>query len=115
MVLGIEACSDRFPIRAVVAALAVSVALRARFINTPLSSDEGGYMAVARAWASGKQLYRDAWVDRPQGLVVLFRIWDGLTGGSRTAIRVMAMVFARVALLAGGYPAYAIAGPPASA
>src|SRR5258706_3537591 len=115
MVLGIEACSDRFPIRAVVAALVVSVALRARFINTPLSSDEGGYMAVARAWAAGKHLYGEAWVDRPQGVVLLFRIWDALTGGSTIAIRVMAIVFGCIVVVGVAYAVFAIASPRAAA
>src|SRR6185436_11027682 len=78
---------DRFPGRFVAASMAVSIALRIRFITTPLSADEGGYLAVARAWASGKSLYTDAWVDRPQGLLVLYRVLDALTGGSPTAIR----------------------------
>jgi hypothetical protein len=113
--LGIEAGSDRFPIRAVVAALVVSVALRARFINTPLSSDEGGYMAVARAWAAGKHLYGEAWVDRPQGLVLLFRIWDALTGGSTIAIRILAIIFGCMVVVGVAYVVFAIAGARAAA
>src|SRR4029079_153928 len=85
--------ADRFPTALVAIAAVVSIALRARFLTTPLTSDEGGYLAVARAWASGKTLYGQAWVDRPQGLLVLFRVWDALTGGSPVAIRAMAIVF----------------------
>ena len=105
--------TDRFPTRPVIGAMVVSIALRARFITTPLSSDEGGYLAVARAWASGKSLYTDAWVDRPQGLVVLFRIWDDLTGGSAESIRVMAIVFGCLAVAAVAFAVFAIAGPRA--
>ncbi|MBK5332644.1 MAG: hypothetical protein JJD93_11765 [Ilumatobacteraceae bacterium] len=108
-------CADRFPTRPVIVAILVSIGLRARFITTPLSSDEGGYLAVARAWASGKSLYTEAWVDRPQGLLVLFRIWDDLTGGSAEAIRVMAIVFGCVAVVAVAYAVFAIAGPRAGA
>ena len=107
--------TDRFPTRPVIGAILVSVALRARFITTPLSADEGGYLAVARAWASGKSLYTEAWVDRPQGLLVLFRIWDDLTGGSAEAIRVMAIVFGCTAVAAVAYVVFAIAGPRAGA
>jgi dolichyl-phosphate-mannose-protein mannosyltransferase len=106
---------DRFPTRVVVLAMMGSVALRARFITTPLSADEGGYLAVARAWASGKALYTEAWVDRPQGLLLLFRFWDRLTGGSAESIRVMAILFGCVAVAAVAYAVFAIAGQRAAA
>ena len=106
---------DRFPTGAVAASVIASVALRIRFIATPLSSDEGGYLAVARAWASGKSLYGQAWVDRPQGLLLLFRTWDDLTGGSPAAIRTMAMLFGCLAVVAVAYAAFAIAGRRAAA
>jgi hypothetical protein len=106
---------DRFPLRSVVASVAVSIALRARFLTTPLSVDEGGYLAVARAWASGKTLYGQAWVDRPQGLLVLFRLWDDLTGGSPMAIRAMAILFGCLAVVAVACAVFTIAGPRAAA
>jgi phosphatidylglycerophosphatase A len=102
--------ADHFPTRPVAVSVVVSIALRARFITTPLSADEGGYLAVARAWASGKSLYTDAWVDRPQGLLLLFRGWDRLTGGSPEAIRLMAIVFGCIAVVGVSYIVYAIAG-----
>jgi hypothetical protein len=102
--------ADRFPIGVVLASIVVSIGLRARFLATPLSADEGGYLAVARAWASGESLYTEAWVDRPQGLLVLFRVWDRLTCGSPTAIRVMAIAFGCVAVAAIAYTVFAIAG-----
>jgi Dolichyl-phosphate-mannose-protein mannosyltransferase len=104
-----------FPTRFVLAGAILSIALRARFITTPLSEDEGGYLAVARAWASGKSLYTQAWVDRPQGLLVLFRLWDDLTGGSAEAIRVMAIVFGCVAVFGVAYAVFALAGRRAAA
>jgi hypothetical protein len=111
-----EAFSEqRFPTRVVVAAMALSIALRARFLTTPLTADEGGYLAVARSWASGRSLYTAAWVDRPQGLLVLFRLWDDVTGGSPAAIRVMAMLFGCLAVGALAYTAWAIAGARAAA
>jgi hypothetical protein len=110
-----DARVEQFPWRPVVAAVVVSIAVRARFITTPLSSDEGGYMAVARAWASGKGLYTEAWVDRPQGLLVLFRTWNALTGGSAESIRVMAILFGCLAVAAVAYVAFVIAGSRAAA
>jgi hypothetical protein len=106
---------ESFPLRLVIASVAISIALRARFLTTPLSADEGGYLAVARAWASGKTLYSQAWVDRPQGLLLLFRIWDDLTGGSPMAIRVMAILFGCLAVAAVAYAVFTIAGPRAAA
>ena len=38
--------------------------------------------------AHGRVLYRDVFVDRPQGLLVLFRVWDWVSGGSTVSIRV---------------------------
>ncbi|MEO5901175.1 MAG: hypothetical protein ABIR68_13770 [Ilumatobacteraceae bacterium] len=67
---------------------------------SPLGPDEGGYLAVARGWAAGATLYRDVWVDRPQGLLVLFRVWDWLSGGSAGSVRLMAMLFGAVLVVA---------------
>ncbi len=74
-------------------AVVVSVRMRVRMMFTPINADEGGYLAIARAWGHGRVLYRDVWVDRPQGLLVLFRVWDWLSGGHTSSIRVMAMLF----------------------
>jgi len=110
-----EQRTQRFPVGMVVVAAGVSILLRARFLVTPLTSDEGGYMAVARAWASGKHLYTEAWVDRPQGLLVLYQVWDAVTGGSPTAIRAMAIVFGALGVVALSYVAFVIAGRRAAA
>src|SRR4051812_11337224 len=106
--------AERFPTAYVLAAVLVSILLRARFVTTPLTSDEGGYLAVARAWAAGKGLYTQAWVDRPQGLIVLFRTWNALTGGSPEAIRIMGIVFGCFAVVGVGYTVFAIAGEAAA-
>ena len=51
-----------------------AAALRLPFLFAGLSMDEGGYATVAREWANGARLYSPtAWVDRPQGLLVLYR------------------------------------------
>src|SRR5437660_1551940 len=53
---------------------ALAVLLRLPFLHVPLTNDEGGYAYVARLWAGGAELYHSAWVDRPQGLMLLFRL-----------------------------------------
>lgn len=84
-----------------VAALA-SILMRLRMLWSPVSVDEGGYLAIARGWAHGQVLYRDMFVDRPQGLLVLFRVWDWATGGNTGSIRVMAMLFGVLLVVSTG-------------
>lgn len=76
----------------VAGAVALSVVLRARFLTTPLTADEGGALVVARVWARGGDPYLDAWVDRPQGVLLLYRWWDALGIAEPGASRVLAMV-----------------------
>lgn len=71
----------------------LSVLMRLRMLWSPVSVDEGGYLAIARAWAHGRVLYRDVFVDRPQGLLLLFRFWDWISGANTGSIRIMAMMF----------------------
>ncbi|AGL15355.1 hypothetical protein [Actinoplanes sp. N902-109] len=68
-----------FWLAAVVAAL-----LRVPFLVTGLSTDEGGYAYVARQWARGDKLYDTAWLDRPQGLLLVYRGLLGLGGDGWT-------------------------------
>jgi len=84
----------------VLAAVAASIALRARFLWTPLLADEGGTLSVARDWSSGATLYRNVWIDRPQGLIVLFRAWDALPGTGVSSIRMLAVLLGAVAVVA---------------
>lgn len=86
--------------RAVIAAVATSVALRIRFVFTPLLADEGGILSVARDWSSGATLYRDVWIDRPQGLIVLFRGWDALPATGVSSTRLLAVLLGAVAVVA---------------
>jgi hypothetical protein len=92
------------------AASAVTTAIRLPMVSSPLGPDEGGYLSVARGWATGATLYRDVWVDRPQGLLVLFRAWDWLSGGGASSVRVMAILFGIVLVVATGIAVRAIAG-----
>ena len=77
----------------VVAIALLAVLVRLRFLDVPLSVDEGGYAAVARFWASGSHLYRDVWVDRPQGLLLLYRGAFDLFGPHAWAVRALATVW----------------------
>jgi hypothetical protein len=97
------------------ASVLLTVLLHLRFFFTPLTSDEGGYLAIARAWGHGRDLYRQVWIDRPQGLLVLFRAWDDVAGGSTASVRILATVFAAVAVVAGAFIADALGSPRAGA
>jgi hypothetical protein len=96
---------------AVIAAVAVSVALRIRFVFAPVGTDEGGYLAIARAWRHGADLYHDVWVDRPQGLLVLFRAYD-MVIGPVGLVRVLSLVFGAIAVVAVAWGVRAVAGVP---
>jgi hypothetical protein len=98
----------------VAAAVAVSAAMRARFVFAPIGTDEGGYLAVARAWGNGGHLYRNVWVDRPQGLLLLFRAYD-MTVGSGGLVRLLAVHFGAVAVVAVAWGVCAVAGPTSGA
>jgi 4-amino-4-deoxy-L-arabinose transferase-like glycosyltransferase len=78
---------------ALAAAALASFVLHIPFLTTPLSVDEGGYGYVARWWASGADLYGDVWVDRPQGLLLLYRGALALPGGDAFDIRLMAALW----------------------
>ena len=74
----------------------------------PSIPTRAGFAAVARLWRQGYLLYGDvAWVDRPQGLLVLFRL-AGLNG-SDEAFRVLAMLAALLTLVAVAAAAWAVA------
>src|SRR5438067_8811749 len=80
-------------------AVALAVLIRLTFWKAPLTADEGGYAEVARLWSHGATLYGGAWVDRPQGLVVVFRALH-LIGGSPLAMRAAAAVIAALVVAA---------------
>ena len=89
----------------------VAVALmRARFFFSPLTTDEGGYLAVARAWFGGADLYGQVWVDRPQGLLVLYGVLDKIGLGSTNGVRLLALVACCLAMVACGHIAWVLAG-----
>jgi hypothetical protein len=89
---------------------AVVVLVRASYVPRPLRNDEGGYLLVARHWHTGGEfLYGDYFVDRPPLLLLLFKLaslteWD-------QAIRVVALPFVLVFVLAGWRAGSLLAGP----
>lgn len=90
----------RTPALCAIGAAAVAVLARLPFLDAPLTSDEGGYAEVARLWERSETLYRGAWVDRPQGLVLIYRGISDLGLGSAEGLRAAAAGVAAVVLLA---------------
>ena len=101
---------DGLPWTVIGGASVLTVLIRLRSFWTPLTSDEGGFLAIARAWAHGDTLYRDVWVDRPQGLLAIFRFWDWISGGSTASVRIMAMLFGVGLVVAVGAATTTLAG-----
>ncbi len=91
------------------AAALLSVLLRLRFVWTPLTMDEGGYVAIGRAWFHGRGLYTELWIDRPQALLGLFGVLAAVTGGSTAWIRIMAMGFGVLGVVGAALVARAVA------
>jgi 4-amino-4-deoxy-L-arabinose transferase-like glycosyltransferase len=94
----VEIGSWRAPALFSFAAAGLAVLVRLPFWGTPLTADEGGYAEAARLWERGDTLYRDIWVDRPQGLVLVFRAVLHL-GGSPNVIRSVAALVAAFAVV----------------
>lgn len=94
-------------------ATVADLVLRLRFLDVPLSVDEAGYGAVTRTWMRGFALYGDvAWVDRPQGLLGLYRL--ALVFGDEWAIRMLALKAGVVLVIALAVIAWTIGGPRAA-
>ncbi|WP_188782670.1 hypothetical protein [Nocardioides phosphati] len=100
-------------VRRVAGLVVLAGALRLPFVGRPLSSDEAGFLMLARQWGHGRSLYGDYWVDRPPLLVLLFRV-AALAGGE-IPLRLLGAgaVMASVALAAvlGGQVAPRRSGP----
>lgn len=90
------------------------IILRFRFLTSPITSDEGGYFGAARAWARGATLYEDVWVDRPQGLLLLYRLLHHLGLGNPVGIRLLALVVCLIGAAGCGYAARRLFGPGAA-
>ena len=100
----------RVPTRWFVAGvLGAVVLLRLTFLKAPLMSDEAGYLVVARSWRlTGPNLYGHYFVDRPPGLMALFRLaslvhWDHFA-------RVLTIPFALTLVAAAAWAAHQLVG-----
>jgi 4-amino-4-deoxy-L-arabinose transferase-like glycosyltransferase len=88
----------------------VVVVVRATYVLRPLRNDEGGYLLAARQWHTGGEfMYGDYFVDRPPLLMLIFKVasfteWD-------QAIRVLAIPFALLFVLAGWRAGTLLGGP----
>ncbi|MDQ2982649.1 MAG: hypothetical protein M3R70_01805 [Actinomycetota bacterium] len=89
---------------------AVAFALRLPFIWTGIGPDEGGYAYVADRWAQGERLYHLAWVDRPQGLLLVYRALIGIAH-EPWAIRLGAVLFGCAITVLLGVIGWLLRGP----
>jgi 4-amino-4-deoxy-L-arabinose transferase-like glycosyltransferase len=90
-------------------AVVLGLVLRLRFLTVPLITDEAGYAQVARLWSRGEPLYGDyAWVERPQALLLAYRLVAASGWGPMA--RVLAMAAASIATVAVAAAAWALAG-----
>ena len=94
---------------ALVAAL-LALGARVAFWGAPLTADEGGYAQIARLWDNGTALYRGAWVDRPQGLLLVYRALLELGGGSTESLRIVAAAVSMLIVIATVIVAVRICG-----
>ena len=100
---------------AALAVLALTLLVRLPLLRLPLDPDEGGYAYIAQRWADGARLYSpQAWVDRPQGLMLLFRAIDAVSY-SALAVRLAAVLVAAVLAAAVGAIAWATVAATARA
>src|SRR4051794_27241620 len=65
----------------------IALAVRMPFLSVPLMSDEGGYGYAAYWWSKGLHLYDELWFDRPQAILVIYRIIFATLGSSVVSIR----------------------------
>lgn len=88
---------------------ATAVAIRLPLLGLPLNPDEGGYALIARRWAAGASLYGDAWVDRPPGLLLDFRVLTAISD-SPAGVRLGTLLAGAAISCAGAAAAWALAG-----
>lgn len=91
------------------AAAAAAIVIRLPYLGVPLDADEGGYAYLARRWAEGGRLYGPVWVDRPQGLMLLYRLVADLGRGGAW-IRLTALGLALLLAVGVSSAAWALSG-----
>ncbi len=100
-------------VAAIAGCAAVGALLHVRFLKVPLNTDEAGYSEIARLWSRGEHLYGPtAWVDRPQGLMLVIRAANAIS--TEYGLRIVAIVAATVALVALAAAVWALAGARAA-
>jgi hypothetical protein len=93
-------------------AVAVVVVLRLPYLWAPMTSDEGGFLAVAAQWRrGGGSLYGSYWVDRPPLLITVYQLASQL--GGLTALRLIGCGAAALTVWCSAAAAGHIAGPRA--
>lgn len=70
----------------------LAVLARVPYVGAGVGPDEGGYAYVARLWARGAVVYGDVWIDRPQGLLSVYRAIVTISDHA-WAIRLGALLF----------------------
>ena len=95
-------------------ALVAVLAVRLRFFFIPIHPDEAAQWAVARAWHRGATLYSEIWLDRPIGMLGLYRVVYALGLPPVFGLRLMAVLFALVACYACGRIAARLGGADAA-
>jgi 4-amino-4-deoxy-L-arabinose transferase-like glycosyltransferase len=96
-------------VRVIAALCAVAALVRLPFLWTGISMDEGGYAYVAQEWARGGDLYGSAWLDRPQGLLLVYRILLAVDGTGWT-IRAGAMLAGAIVTALAGLIGWLLVG-----
>ena len=99
------------PTRLALLAVGTAVVLfRLVYLADPVRRDEAGYLLVARGWTlGGPNLYGHYFVDRPPGLIGLYKVasvvpWTGF-------VRILSMVFALMFVAGAAWGAHLVAGP----
>jgi hypothetical protein len=91
----------------------VTVVVRLLFLVQPVRADEAGYLLVAQTWhRGGPNLYGRYWVDRPPGLIALFKL-ASLTGWP-PSIRLIALPFVALFVFSVSWAAQQVAGSRAA-
>lgn len=97
-------------VASLVVVAALTVLVRLPLLGVPLDPDEGGYAFIARHWAAGAPLYsQGAWVDRPPGLMLVFR-WVTAVSYTPLALRLAAAAVAAVLAVGAACCASALSG-----
>src|SRR5690242_17367556 len=93
--------AKRFALLGVAGCGLLALLLRLPFLTAGIGPDEGGYAYVAERWTHGAKLYSQVWIDRPQGLLLVYRtlLW---IADKPWAIRLGAVLFgAAITVLVG--------------